>query len=205
MLNLDLWFRQQLWLQVWKGPGAVSTYLSMPVSLICVGLSAIGSTELQSASLWILSLNMVLGILLILVDEIGSCRNHGLGLLRFSAASSRARIEKLGIKSRQIDRFINALWLNPELERRFRRKGLESVELIVQALDILSRTASRYRLGGRKVFEVNQGAIIRAMRLFELLPLADAEEVLVGPLKAWLELPPEYDPEGWALPLFGRF
>jgi GPR1/FUN34/yaaH family protein len=26
-----LWFRQQLWLQLWKGPGAVATYLSMPV------------------------------------------------------------------------------------------------------------------------------------------------------------------------------
>jgi hypothetical protein len=186
-------------------PGAVATYLSMPVSLICVGLSAIGSTKLQGASLCILCLNIVLGILLILVDEIGSCRNHGLGLLRFSAVNSRARIEKLGIKSKQIDRFINALWLNPELEHRFRRKGLQSVELMVQALDILSRTASRYRRRGKKVFEVNEDAIINAMRLFECLPLADAEEVLVGPLKGWLELPPEYDPEGWALPLFGKF
>ena len=119
MLNLDLWFRQQLWLQFWKGPGAISTYLSMPVSLICVGLSAIGSTKLQGASLYILSLNTALGILLILVDEIGSCRNHGLGLLRFSAASSRARIEQLGIKSRQIDRFINVLWSDPNLSAGF--------------------------------------------------------------------------------------
>jgi hypothetical protein len=204
MLNLDLWFRQQLWLQLWKGPGAVSTYLSMPVSLICVGLSAVGSTKLQGATLYILSLNMALGILLILVDEISSCRNHGLGLLRFAAASSRTRIEKLGIKSRQIDRFINVLWSNPELERRFRRKSLHSVELMVQALDILSRTASRYRLGGKKVFEANQGAIIKAMRMFECLPLADAEEVLVGPLESWLKLPPEYDPEGWALLLLRK-
>jgi hypothetical protein len=205
MLNLDLWFRQQLWLQLWKGPGAVSTYLSMPVSLICVGLSAIGSTGLQDASLCILSVNVVLGILLILFDEIGSCRNHRLALLRFSAANSRIRIEKLGIKSKEIDRFINALWLNNELEHTFRRMRLLSVELMVRALDILSRTASRYRRRGRKVFEVNQDAIISAIRLFECLPLADAEEVLVGPLKGWLELPPEYDPEGWALALFGKF
>ncbi len=75
-----------------------------------------------------------------------------------------------------------------------------AVEWMVQALDILSRTASRYRYRrrGRKVFEVNQDAIISAIRLFECLPLADAEEVLVGPLKGWLELPPEYDPEGKA-------
>jgi hypothetical protein len=156
VLSLDLWFRQQLWLQLWKGQGAVSTYLSMPVSLICVGLSAIGSTELEDASLCILSLNVVLGILLILADEIGSCRNHHLGLLRFSAANSRTRIEKLGIKSKEIDRFINGLWLNLELEHKFRRMPLQSVEFMVQALDILSRTASRYRRRGRKVFEVNQ-------------------------------------------------
>jgi hypothetical protein len=70
--------------------------------------------------------------------------------------TSRTRIEKLGIKSKEIDRFINGLWLNLELEHNFRRMPLQSVEFMVQALDILSRTASRYRRRGRKVFEVNQ-------------------------------------------------
>ena len=204
MLNLDLWFRQQFRLLLWKGPGAVSTYLSLPVLLICVSLSAFSSTEFQGASVCILLLNIVLGILLILVDEIGSCRSHRLGLLRFAAANSRCRIEKLGIKSKQIDRFVDALWLNLELEHRFRRTRLQSVELIVQALDILSRTASRYGRRGRKVFEVNQDALVSAMRSFECLSFADAEEVLVEQLKAWLKDPPNYDPEGWALALFGR-
>ena len=205
MLNLDLWFRQQLWLLLWKGPGAVSTYVSVPLLLICAGLSGIGSTESQGAIVCILLLNILLDILLILVDEIGSCRSHRLGLLRFAAANSRCRIEKLGIKSKQIDRFVEALWLNPELEHRFRRTRLQSVELIVQALDILSRTASRYGRRGRKVFEVNQDALVSAMRSFESLSFRDAEEVLVEPLKAWLKDPPNYDPEGWALALFGRF
>jgi hypothetical protein len=204
MLNLDEWFRQQLWLLLWRGPGAVSTYLSLPVLLICVGLSAIGSTESQVASLCILSLNIVIGILLILVDEIVSCRSHRLGLLRFAAANSRCRIEKLGMKSKQIDRFVDTLWLNRELEHRFRRTRLLSVELMVQALDILSRTASRYGRRGRKVFEFNQDALVSAMRSFECLSFADAEEVLVERLKAWLKGPPSYDPEGWALALFGR-
>ena len=44
-----------------------------------------------------------------------------------------------------------------------------------------------------------------AMRSFECLSFADAEEVLVEQLRAWLKDPPEYDPEGWALPLFGEF
>jgi len=204
MLNLDEWFRQQLWLLLWRGPGAVSTYLSLPVLLTCVGLSAIGSTESQVASLCILSLNIVIGILLILVDEIGSCRSHRLGLLRFAAANSRCRIEKLGMKSKQIDRFVDTLWLDRELEHRFRRTRLQSVELMVQALDILSRTASRYGRRGRKVFEVNQDALMSAMWSFECLSFADAEEVLVERLKAWLKGPPNYDPEGWALALFGR-
>ena len=35
--------------------------------------------------------------------------------------------------------------------------------------------------------------------------VADAEKVLVGPLTNWLKHPPEFDPEGWALPLYGEF
>src|SRR5271166_2174998 len=205
MFDPDLWVRQQLWEQLWKGPGAVSTYWSIAIQLVCVGLSALGSTELHAPNLWILSIIILLGVLLILSDEIASCRNHRLGLLRFSAAKSRERIEKLGIKSKQIDRFVDALWLNSELQHKFRRTRLQSVELMVQALDILSRTASRYGRRGRKVFVVNQDALMSAMRSFECLSFADAEEVLVEQLRAWLKDPPEYDPEGWALPLFGEF
>jgi hypothetical protein len=60
---------------------------------------------------------------------------------------------------------------------------MQSVELIIEAFDLLSRTASRYGRCGRKVFELNQEPIMSAMRLIECLPLADAEEVLVGPLE----------------------
>ena len=90
MFDPDLWLRQQLWEQLWKGPGAVSTYWSIAIQLVCVALSALGSTELQGPNLWILSIIILLGVLLILNDEIASCRNHRLGLLRFSAANSRA-------------------------------------------------------------------------------------------------------------------
>jgi hypothetical protein len=205
MVDPDLWLRQQLWEQLWKGPAAISAYVTLPIQLLCVVLSAIVAKDFAGPSLWILSINVLLWALIILVDEIGSCRNHCLGVLRFSAAKSRSRIGALGIKSKQVDRFVNALWLNPELKLRFRVTRVESVELIIEALDLLSRTASRYGRRGGKIFEVNQDAIIGAMRLLECLPLADAEKVLVGPLKAWLEHPPEFDPEGWALPLFGSF
>jgi hypothetical protein len=155
--------------------------------------------------LWILLIIVLLSVLLILSDEIASCRNHRLGLLRFSAAKSRYRIEKLGIKSKQVDRFLNALWLNRELEVRFRNTRLQSVVLMVLALDLLSRIASRYGRCGRKVFEANQDPIVSAMQLFECVPFADADKMLVEPLRAWLKDPPEFDPEGWALPLFGKF
>ena len=205
MFDPDLWLRQQLWEQLWKGPAAVSAYWSIAIQLVCVGLSALGSTELQGANLWILSIIILLGVLLILSDEIASCQNHRLGLLRFSAAKSRDRIEKLGIKSKQVDRFLNGLWLNRELEFRFRNTRLQSVVLMVLALDLLSRIASRYGRYGRKVFEANQDPIVSAMQLFECVPFADADKMLVEPLRAWLKTPSEFDPEGWTLPLFGKF
>ena len=205
MFNPDSWRRQQLWRLLWQGPGAVSTYLSMPTPLVCVALSLVGSTELEWASLCVLSVSILLGVLLILVDEIGSCRNHNLGLLRFSAGQSRNRLGKLGIKSKQVDRFLNALWLNRELEVRFRNTRLQSVVLMVLALDLLSRIASRYGRCGRKVFEANQDPIVSAMQLFECVPFTDVDKILVEPLRAWLKNPPEFDPEGWALPLFERF
>jgi hypothetical protein len=124
------------------------------------------------------------------VTKLLHAETHRLGLLRFSAAKSRDRIEKLGIKSKQVDRFLNALWLNPELELRFRNTPLQSVVLMVLALDLLSRIASRYGRCGRKVFEANQDPIVSAMQLFECVPFADADKMLVGPLRAWLKDPP---------------
>ncbi len=205
MLNPDTWLRQQVWRLLWQGPGAVSAYWSIPLPLVCAALSLTGPPELAVASLCILSVNVLLGVLLILVDEIGSCRNHDLGLLRVSAAKSRDRIAKLGIRSKQVDRFVNALWLNPKLDVAFRSTRLRSVELMVLGLDLLSRMASRYGRCGRKVFEANQYPMVRAMQLFECMSFADAEKMLVEPLETWLKDPPEYDPEGWALSFSGEF
>lgn len=39
MLNLDVWLHQQLREQLWKGPAAVSAYLSVATQLIGVTLS----------------------------------------------------------------------------------------------------------------------------------------------------------------------
>ena len=199
MLNPDLWLRWQLWQQLWKGAGAVSAYLSIPIPLVCAGFSPIISTDFEGPSLCILSISVLLGAFLILVDEIGSCRKHYLGLLRFSVTKSRGRIGKLAINSSEIDRIFNALWLNSELEFRFRSRCLQSFELIVQALDCLSRTASRYDRRGKTVFEANRDPIVSAIQLFECLPFADAEEEFVKLLRARLGAIPEFDPEGWAL------
>jgi hypothetical protein len=117
--------------------------------------------------------DVLLGVSLILVDEIGSCRDHDLGLLRLSAAKSRDRLAKLGIRSKQVDRFVNALWLIPKLKRTFKNTRLESVELMVLALKLLSRIASRYGRCGRRVFEANQYPMVRAMQLFECMPFLD--------------------------------
>jgi hypothetical protein len=152
-----------------------------------------------------LLINVLICVLIISVDQTDSYRNHRLGFLRLSVTMSRSRIEALGIKSEQVDRFVNALWFNPEIEFRFRSKRFRSVELTIEAFDLLSQTAARYGRRGRKVFVVNQEPIVNAIRLIECLPLEEAEKVLVEPLTRWLEHPPEFDPEGWALPLFGEF
>src|SRR4029077_1502819 len=153
----------QVWQLLWQGPGAVSAYWSIPLPLVCTALSLSGPPELGGASLCILSVNVLLGVLLILLDEIGSCRNHDLGLLRLSAAKSRDRIAKLGIRSNQVDRFVDSLWFNPELTVAFRNTRLQSVELMVLGLDLLSRIASRYGRCGRRVFEANHYPMLRAM------------------------------------------
>jgi hypothetical protein len=57
--------------------------------------------------------------------------------------------------------------------------------LIVLALDLLSRIASRYGRCGKKVFEANQDPILSAMQLFECVPFADVDKILVEPLRAW--------------------
>jgi len=176
MLDPDLWLRRQLWQQLWNGPGAVSAYLSIPIPLAGAGLSPIISTGFEGPSLCILAINVLLSVFLILIDLIGSCRKHRQGLLRFSVTKSLSRIERIEVESSEIDRIFNALWLNSELECRFRSRRFHSFELIVQALDCLSRTAVRYGRSGKRVFEANRRAIVSAIQLFECLPFADAEE-----------------------------
>jgi hypothetical protein len=175
MLSPDIWLRQQLWQQLWKGPAAVSAYVSIAIQLCCTPLSAVVSRDLESLCLYILLINVMICVLVIVVDQIDSYRNHRLGFLRRSVAKSRRRIEALGIKSDQVDRFVNALWFNPEIEFKFRSARFRSVELTIEALDVLSQTAARYGRRGRKVFVVNQEPIVSAIRLIEWLPLEDAE------------------------------
>ena len=45
MLSLDIWLHHQLREQRWKGPTAVSAYLSLPVQLIGIALSATRSAR----------------------------------------------------------------------------------------------------------------------------------------------------------------
>jgi hypothetical protein len=46
-------------------------------------------------------------------------------LARYLAAKSRDRIAKLGIRSDQVDRFVDSLWFNPELTLAEAEKMLE--------------------------------------------------------------------------------
>ena len=80
MLSLDIWLRRQLREQLWKGPTAVSAYLSLPMQLIGITLSALCLKALTGPSLCILSVSGLLCVLLVWVDRIVSRRNHDFGL-----------------------------------------------------------------------------------------------------------------------------
>ena len=178
MLNLDVWLHQQLREQLWKGPAAVSAYLSVTTQLIGVTLSALFLKALTGPSLYVLSVSGLLCVLLAWADRLVSCQNHNLGLLQFSLAQSRHRIKAMGIRSEEIDRFAKRLCLDSRIAFKFRNSRFQAVELIIQGLDLLTRTAERYGTRGRKVFCINQEPIIDAIRLLDYLPLENAEEVI---------------------------
>jgi hypothetical protein len=204
MLNLDVWLHQQLREQLWKGPAAVSAYLSLATQLIGITLSALFLKALTGPSLFVLSVSGLLCVLLAWVDRLVSCRNHHLGLLQFSLAQSRHRIKAMGIRSEEIDRFAKRLLLDSRIVFKFRNSRFRSVELIIQGLDLLTRTAERYGAGGRKVFCVNQDPILEAIRLIDYLPFEKAAEMIEQELAVSLKSSPKFDPEGWALPFYGN-
>jgi type IV secretory pathway VirB3-like protein len=202
MLSLDVWLHRQLREQLWKGPTAVSAYLSLPMQLIGITLSALCLKALTGPTLCILSVSGLLCVLLVWIERMVSLRDHNLGLLQFSLSQTRHRIKAMGIRSAEIDRFAKRLCLDSRIAFKFRNSRFRSVELIIQKLDLLARTAERYGSGGRKVFSVNQEPIVDAIRLFEHLPLENVEEVIEQQLIAFLKSPPEFDPEGWALEVY---
>lgn len=202
MMKSEVWLHQQLREQLWKGPAAVSAYLSIATQLIGIALSALFLKALIGPSLYILSISGLLCVLLAWADRLVSCRNHNLGLLQFSLARSRHRIKAMGIRSEEIDRFTKRLCLDSRIAFKFKNSRFRSVELIIQGLDLLTRTAERYGTGGRKVFCINQEAIIEAIRLVDYLPLENAEEVIEQELANSLKRPPKFDPEGWAIEVY---
>jgi hypothetical protein len=204
-MHSELWLHQQLRQQLWKGPAAVSAYLSMPIQLVSTTVSLMFLKDLAAPSLYILSMSVLMCASMVLLDQIASRQNHYLGILRFSLAQSRRRISAMGIRSEAIDRFAGRLWLDSKIASKFRRSRFRSIELTIQALDLLSQTAARYGSRGRKIFLINQEPIVDAMWHLESLPLESAEEVVVKRLANRLRQPPRFDPEGWALPLYRVF
>jgi hypothetical protein len=89
MLSLEVWRHQQLREQLWKGPAALSAYLTLPMQLMGTTLSVLFLKALTGPSLYILSVSSLLCILLVWIDRMVSCRNHNLGLLQFSLSRSR--------------------------------------------------------------------------------------------------------------------
>ncbi len=198
----DIWLRRQFWQHLWFGPAAVAAYVSLAIQSTCTLLSSAAPKELFIANLVVLSIDTLLSALLIIVDASLAFRKHRLGILRSSALRSRGRVEDLGLRFELLDRFVNALWLSREMEQQFHRTRVRSVELLIEALDILSETAIRYGRRGRKIFVVNQIPVFDAMRALEYLPQGDAETMIEESVMSWLRTPLKFDPEGWGQSFF---
>jgi hypothetical protein len=83
-----------------------------------------------------------------------------------SVTKSLSRIERIAVKSREIDSIFNALWVQIQDQG----KRVQSFELMVQALDCLSRPAVRYGRSGKRVFEANGHPIMSAIRCSNACP-----------------------------------
>src|SRR5258708_39247324 len=92
MLNPDAWHRKQVWQLLWQGPGAVSTFWSVPVALVGAALSLAVHTGHAWSGLSMPLANVSLGALMLLIDELRACRNHDLNLVRLSAERTPYRI-----------------------------------------------------------------------------------------------------------------
>jgi hypothetical protein len=195
----DDWLRRQIWRRFWCGPAAVSAFVSLTIQVMCTALSFADSREVWNICIYMLLLNSILSLILMATDTINARRNHRLGIIRSSVSLSRDRIQEIGLRFELLDRFVNSLWLSSEVEHCFKRIRIRSIEMLIEALDILSRISASYGRRGRKVFVMNQEPIFTAIRALECLPFEDAATAILEPVKDWLKTPLKFDPEGFAI------
>ena len=93
----------------YKQDGRSITFLHTEVPQEFAG-RGVGSA-LAKAGLNIFVINILIGVLIIAVDQVCSHLNHSLRYFRISAERSRRRVRALGIKSDDVDRFVRALWM----------------------------------------------------------------------------------------------
>jgi hypothetical protein len=155
--------------------------------------------EMETASMAVFLVMLILSWSFIIFDLWFYLRHHGLELLRRAGWQCERRMRRLDVESSSIFVFLDRLYGDPDLERIFRAHPNESIQTLVKTLDRLSRTAICYGRGGKHVFMQNVKSCPVADLLFGSGGIELISEPLAPELSQRLERVPCYDPEGWSL------
>ena len=198
-LTRDRWYWNELIRLLRSGPGAASLYFSAFCGSLCLMLSFAFVTEMETASMAVFLVMLILSSSFIIFDLWFNLRNHGLELLRRAGWRCERRMRRLHVESSSIFAFLDRLYGDPEVQRILRTRPNESVQTLVKTLDRLSSAAIRYGPGGKHVFIQNLKSCPVADLLFGSGGIELISEPLGPELKQRLEQVPCYDPEGWSL------
>ena len=120
---------------------------------------------METASLIIFLLMLILSWGFIMWDLWLYFRNHGLELLRRAGRRCERRMRRHNLGSSSIFTFLDWLYGDSDLERIFPQRPNESVQRVLKALDRLSGTAIRYGPGAKHMFMRN----LKSCRVVDLL------------------------------------
>jgi hypothetical protein len=191
-LREDPWFCRQWAQALVSGPGGFACLTSVILILAYCGWDWASGKQAQ---IWVATLFLVLFcVFCIGIDSALLIRNNGLALLRRVADRNRTQLRRINVEFSPLTDFLRSSFAKPRIG-----DGNEELRLVVEALDRLTRTALRYGVSGRAVFERNLEPISIALTLVRVLPEENPRSFLNSALARWLQEVPIYDPEGWSL------
>jgi hypothetical protein len=194
----DGWLRRHLLVEISHGPGFYCPAAWAGSAFFVAALQVTLFGKLGEGALCFLVVASLCGVAAIIADVWECSRMHHLTLFRRVARRCVQRMDRLRVESEKIVEFVHWLSTDLEIKQQFNTSPCQSIRLVVQTLDRLISTAEHYGCVGKYVFKANEEPIVRSIRMLRSMP-GTLANLLSGPLFAWLDEVPRYDPEGWSL------